>query len=164
MKHKLFRFDLANKLSLNGTIALLLILVCGPCLVFVCIPDIIRNNIQLSRFADNLYQYPLPPNTTVVNKYSTVTLLGNSNHCDFVAELTLQTLLSRSAIEQYYDGVSFPPARSEHQGWEDFFTTGIHPGVNVQIEFSQETLDGYLQYKLKIIDFGYPPGFDIRCH
>ena len=162
MKH---RQSLTNgKSFLIGIIAFLVLVVCGPCLFFSGIPDMIRNNIQLSRYANNLYQYPLPPNTRVVSKHSTVTLLGNSNHCDFVAELTLLTSLTRSDVDQYYENISFPPARSKYQGEEDSFTTGIHPGVRLQTEFGPEMVDGYLQYKLKIVDFGYPPGFDIRCH
>ena len=42
---------------------------------------VLWNNWLLQRFADNLYNYPLPPSTRNVERYSRVGLLGNGNHC-----------------------------------------------------------------------------------
>lgn len=64
------------------------------CCMFSPLASYLYNNQQLQRFADNLYTYPLPPRTQVVSKHAEVTLLGNGNHCDFVAEQLLQTELT----------------------------------------------------------------------
>src|SRR5262245_31094314 len=44
------------------------------------------NNFQLDIFQNNLYTYPLPPQTQVTDRHATVELTGNSNHCDFRAQ------------------------------------------------------------------------------
>jgi hypothetical protein len=72
--------------------------------------------------------------------------------------------LTRSDIEQYYQDAEFPPVRIEPQGWDDFWTSGIHSRVKPRLEFSDGLTEGYLTYKLVLVDYGYPPGFDFRCH
>lgn len=69
-----------------------LLTLCGGtgflCGLAIWLPQV-DNNQHLQRFADELYNYPLPPQTEVVEQNATVTLLGNGNHCDFVATQSL---------------------------------------------------------------------------
>jgi energy-coupling factor transporter transmembrane protein EcfT len=125
---------------------------------------VMSNNSQLSRFANNLYSYPLPPQTQILDKHAEVGLTGNSNHCDFIVEQTLVTSLSRQEIETYYAGLEFPPVRSEPQGGDDFWTTGLHSAVTPRVEFQEVKDNGQLVFKLSLVDYGYPPGLDFRCH
>ncbi len=133
------------------------------CVLPLGIP-VASNNSQLSRFANNLYNHPLPPQTQVLNQKAEVGLMGNSNHCDFVAEQTIVTSLGRQEIEAYYAGVELPPVRSAPQGRDDFWTTGLHSPVEPIVEFQEVRNNGQLVFKLSLVDYGYPAGFDFRCH
>jgi hypothetical protein len=132
-----------------------------------CLPlsvPVLLNNYQLHKFGSNLYNYPLPPQTQITDRQAEVGLTGNGNHCDFVVEQSFVTSLSREEIAAYYADVVFPPARSEPQGWGDFWTTGIHQPIQPTLEFNETSSDGRLEFKLRLVDYGYPPGFDFRCH
>lgn len=134
------------------------------CCCFPLSIPVALNTYQLYKFGSNLYNYPLPLQTQVTGRQAEVGLMGNGNHCDFVVEQTFVTSLSRQEIETYYADVLFPPVRSEPQGWHDSRTTGIHPPVRPVLEFQEARDNGQLEFKLRLVDYGYPPGFDFRCH
>jgi len=144
-------------------ICLMILLLPGLFCVLASLPDTLKNNRQLAAFEKNFYGYPLPSETDVIDQQSRITLLGNSNHCDFVVEQTLESRLSLQEIEAYYRDVIFPAARSETQTWEDSFTSGIHPPVRVRVELLGTQEDTTI-VKVSLVDAGYPPGLDIRCH
>jgi hypothetical protein len=116
------------------------------------------NDWRLQRFADNLYNYPLPPWTEEVDRHAEVRLMGNGNHCDYVAIRFLATKLSREEVEAYYKNVALPAVSSESEYAQDG-----HISVGVQFDKSSSP-DGRLHFAVVLADMGYPPGFDIRCH
>jgi hypothetical protein len=122
------------------------------------------NNYQLSKFASNLYDYPLPPRTQVIGRFEEVGLTGNSNHCDFLAQQTMLTSLSQQEIEEYYADVLFPPVRSGKQSFHDSYSSRIHPPVRPHLEFWEVWNKGQLKFNLSLFDHGYPAGLDYRCH
>lgn len=117
-----------------------------------------HNNQRLQRFANNLYNYPLPPRTTVVKRQADVGLMGNGNHCDFVVEQGMTSKLSREEIETFYRDVAIIPVDNDSKLARNGF-------VSVHLSFSNNSLEsGQTYFTLKVVDIGYPPGFDIRCH
>jgi hypothetical protein len=116
------------------------------------------NNQRLLSFADNLYNYPLPPHTEVAARHAEVGLMGNGNHCDFVVSQTLVSTVSRDAIEAYYQDVALPAVSKDSQS----ATNGL---IRVRLSFDDSTaLAGQVRFTVTLADIGYPPGFDIRCH
>lgn len=111
------------------------------------------NNVRLDRFAENLFDYPLPPGTEEVDRQAHVRLMGNGNHCDFEARRSLLTELSRAEIEAYYRDLTLPAVDSSSHG-----------RIEVQVQFHESQQDGRLHFTVELVDVGYPPGFDIRCH
>ncbi|MEA3308461.1 MAG: hypothetical protein U9Q70_02985 [Chloroflexota bacterium] len=114
------------------------------------------NNLRLQRFAGNLYDYPLPPNTEVLDRHAEVGLTGNGNYCDFQVEQSLVTTLTREKIEVYYQNLKLPAAGELHH---------VDSAVSVRVHFDETfSSDGKLHFTIELFDSGYPPGFDIRCH
>jgi hypothetical protein len=147
--------------------ALVVCLFASPLIIWrvIGLPDFFQNNKDLSPFAENFYNYPLPPNSQVHSRKSFVTLLGSGNHCDFVAEQIITTELSEIEIRSYYEGVTFPPVRTEPQGFEDGWSGGIHPPTNPSVELvSDIDGDGMRRFRVRIVDNLYPPGLDYRCN
>jgi hypothetical protein len=156
-----------NKLTLFALVscAILTILVlAGSCALPFSIPAAI-NNYRLDRFKQNLYYYPLPPNTHFIDKQAEVGLLGgDGNHCDYSAELTLVTEQCRQEIERYYADAVFPPARSNQQEVGESMPPRVYVPVKPSIEFIGTNSSGKLVYKISILDYGYDAGLDYRCH
>lgn len=74
-----------------------------------CSASIVINNIRLWNFADNLFRYPLPQRTFVVDRKSEIDRVGQTgNACSYKAELTLVSELRKEEIEAYYKGVALP--------------------------------------------------------
>jgi hypothetical protein len=149
---------------------------CSPCILLglllistpllcCCLPVGIStwlNNSRLHTFADNLFRYPLPRETEEVKRHAEVTLLGNGNHCDFIAQRFLVTELSREEIEAYYRGVALPPVSGEDQA--QVTDDGLLP---VRVDFEDQiSADQRLQVEIKLLEIVYPPfwEFDLRCH
>jgi len=100
------------------------------------------NSIRLWFFGQALFEHPLPPQTEELERNSEVGLLvGNSNHCDYLAERVLATRLSRMEIESHFQDLA------------------------AQIVFDDKPMaDGRVRVVLRRFRFGDPPGADIRCH
>lgn len=95
--------------SLRGLLGLVLLPI-GATGAFCCFPLLIpvaMNELRLARFARGLYEYPLPPDTSVVSRHAAVGLMGNGNHCDFIAEQTMRSALTQAELEAYYRTSSF---------------------------------------------------------
>src|SRR5688500_7730661 len=80
-----------------------------------CLLPVLYNNWQLDRFARNLYDYPLPPQTEVVNHQAEVGLMGNGNHCDYVVRQVLLTSLVPEDIEAFYADVMLPAVDNHNE-------------------------------------------------
>ena len=93
-------------------------------------------------FAENLFEYPLPTETKVIDKdyfygYSFSHLLGSGGYMPVVASMKLTTTLSKEEILHFYrDAALFP------------FPKGGKKGVKLELYFEDEydlkkTIDGY---------------------
>src|SRR5688572_28133558 len=96
------------------------------------------NDWQLQKFASNLFNYPLPPQTEIINRHSEVGLMGNGNHCDFLVTQIMRTRLSESEIEAYYDEVLLPPVNNHNEGVAPAFQGEPRP---VFIDFDNSVLE-----------------------
>ena len=133
---------------------LLPVVLCG---LLLGIPVLI-NNLKLMRFSANLYGYPLPPKSEVVERRAEVGLQGNGNHCDFRVEQMLVTKSSQQEVEAFYDDVWLPAVDSSSQGARD----GMRP---VFVSFEEDSpAEGQLHFTIRIFDWDHPPGLDFRCH
>lgn len=136
-------------------IPLLVTLLIAPCLICGTLAylPVAVHNVELDRFSRNLYNHPLPPQTTVVSKDHNVSLRGNGNHCDFYAEQVMSTKLSHDEIEDFYRGTELP---------------GIGIGqdkVFLSVSFDEYPFtSGERIFKIYILDFGNPTNLDYRCH
>ena len=125
------------------------ILFCG----FLLSLPVTYHNTKLDEFADNLYEYPLPSQTTVISTYETVGLIGNSNHCDFYAEQTMTTKLTRQEVENYYQNIELPAVGFENER------------AFIHVEFDESTtISDELIFKISVLDYGNPTNLDFRCH
>jgi|GEM_PF-2752239 hypothetical protein len=142
------------------------ILLSLPMMVLMCcgvafwLPQIL-NDWQLARFAENLYRYPLPPQTEVLSRHSEVGLMGNGNHCDFLVTQTMLTRLTREEIKIYYKNVAFPPVNDHNEGVSLPYQGKPIP---VYLEFDMSVETAQQRFTARLIDMGYNPGLDIRCH
>jgi hypothetical protein len=133
---------------------LIFFLPCWLCIIPVTV-DILRNNYDLGVFADNLYKYPLPPQSKVVSTRAEVgLLLGNGNYCAFVAEQAVASQLSYEQIKSYYRAVRFANARNE----PGTFATTV---VSISETCSVKDFSCFI---IVLEDMDDDPGFDYRCH
>ena len=131
------------------------------CAILLWIPQF-YNDWQLGKFSNNLFNYPLPPNTEVISRHAEVGLLGNGNHCDFVAEQVMITQLSKGEIELYYALVAFPPVNNHNEG---LVPEAQGEPITAFISFDDVPLENNWQrFTLRLADAGYSAGLDIRCH
>ena len=120
------------------------------------------NNWQLGRFAQNLYDYPLPPQTQVVSRHAEVGLMGNGNHCDYIVRQAMLTSLEPAAIEAYYEDVRLPAVNNHNEGLIKE-AQGRPLPVSVTIG-NAASIDATRTLTVSLFDYGYSPGLDIRCH
>lgn len=66
------------------------------------------DNLRLEWAARALYDYPLPPDTEVLERRSAV--IGETSFCNYQAEIVLATRHSRDEIEHYYVTAVVPSA------------------------------------------------------
>lgn len=136
----------------------ILILCCG---LSVVLPPL-YNNWQLAQFSNNLFTYPLPPQTEIISRSAEVGLMGNGNHCDFVAEQVMITQLSREAIEGYYAEVALPPVNNHNEGK---VPEARGQPLPISLSFDEAPLqDGARRFTISLIDLGYSAGLDFRCN
>jgi hypothetical protein len=154
---------LQKKRQIKNTVGCLVTLIAPItlCAILLWIPQF-YNNWQLHRFASNLYNYALPPQTEVISRYEEVGLMGNGNHCDYVAKQTMRTRLAKNEVEAYYAEVSLPPVYPNIEGVERVFRGEPIP---VFVNFDNSRLEnGWLHFTIELWDYGYSAGLDLRCH
>ena len=127
------------------------------CGLFVGLP-ILLNDLRLSVFAKNLYTYPLPPNTTILDRYFELSKVGNGTNCHYKAEQSMVSTLPRSEIEQYYEDVELPRV-----SLSVIYDGAI--GIPVDLDFNESISNVDTSYfTLTILDFSFGDDtFDIRC-
>jgi hypothetical protein len=142
------------KILLAIIIPLLLCGVIGWSPIFV-------NNLRLKHFAENLYQYPLPPETTVLSRHAELSKLGNGNNCLYKVQQAMSSLLSREEIERYYDGAEFP--RISFGQWNQVYDRPNRIGVHLDFdELQSNEVETY--FNLTLLETGSHTTLDIRCH
>ena len=100
------------------------------------------NSVRLWFFGRDLFEYPLPPRTEELDRKSEVGLLvGNSNHCDYLAERVLATQLTREEITAHFGKLA---------------TLAVFDDTPMP--------DGRMRVVIRRFRVGDPPGADIRCH
>ena len=153
-----------------------------------------QNDLRLRRFAwdmagiDHPSESELLASHAIVGKFS-----GNSNHCDYFAGQLRWAPLSVAEIEDYYASATIPPAQLEGQNFSEgpSHDVAIHVivvasegvidlsameaasyGPILPYSFDEPSelavnLSDYPEgtlYLVSALDYGYPPGRDMRCH
>jgi hypothetical protein len=131
-------------------------LMCGFC---AWLP-IYLNDLRLSVFAANLYDYPLPPSTTVLNRYSELGKVGNGNNCWYEVQQSMVSTLPRPEIEQYYKGVTLP--RVSFGRRDEMYDAPTVMEIDLAFNESKSR-KGTLYFSLTLYDVGLDDTFDIRC-
>jgi|SRR6266511_3777696 len=145
-------------LPLAISIAVIPLMVCG---LVVWLP-MSTNNLRLERFAENLYRYPLPPDTTVLTQHTELSKLGNGNNCSYEVQQSMVSTLPREEIEQYYEGVMLPRVSfgAQYDGLYNSPTV-----TEIRLEFDESQIDETKSFfTLSLFDVGLDVTLDIRCH
>jgi hypothetical protein len=127
------------------------------------------NDYRLRQFAKPLFEYPLPPETQVIEHFSTLGLFGNGNHCDFLVNQMMETTLTEEEIQNYYQDVKFPRILTstiyEPMSPQIVFESSSHvPSKRIGTFFENSTpSEDVLAFVVGLGDVGNPPGLDLRC-
>ncbi len=159
-------------------------------LVSVCLLlcPIVRNNILLGKYADQLYTIPLPSGSMQISQDKGVgNLYGTGNHLDFVAVIEIKTSLSESELAAYYStkavnvksveeisilglDTSYPDTPIDHsvQQIEIIPKQQARPVYgSSKIFYKADVIDYSIDTSLFIIqikDTHYASGWDLRTH
>lgn len=151
------------KRTAHKSIAFLIFLVVIPfllCGLGVWIP-VHLNNRRLAAFASHLYNYPLPVDTTVLDRQAGLGKVGNGNNCWYRAEQSMQSKLSVKEISDYYSDVRLP--RISFGMWSRMYN--IPTKTAIEINFRDTPADTeYLYFTLILFDDGPDTTLDFRCH
>lgn len=152
------------KQQTSSYIILLLGCIVPTCLCgfFVWLP-IYLNDLRLSAFAKNLYAYPLPLDTTILDRHSDMSKVGNGNNCYYKVEQSMVSTLPRAEIEQYYKDVRLPEISTIPQ-WHGVFDTPATISIDLAFNESKSN-EGTSYFTLTMLDFNFSDNtFDIRCN
>lgn len=145
-------------LPLAISLAVIPLIVCG---LAVWLP-MSTNNLRLEKFAQNLYEYPLSPDTTVLTQHAELSKVGNGNNCSYEAQQTMVSTLSREEIERYYEGVMLPRVSFGAQ-WDGRYDSPTVTEIRLKFDESQ-TDETKSFFTLSSVDGGLDITLDIRCH
>ncbi|MBI5034167.1 MAG: hypothetical protein HZB51_26905 [Chloroflexi bacterium] len=141
------------------TFSLILCFVIGIPIVCCVIPmtiPIAINQWTLWRFANNLFEYPLPPNTALVEKRIELSHPGNGNTCLYQAELILSSTSSLETIKSYYAKVEFPRVVDSP------YTS---KSITAWVKLDNSTATALeKRFIVELEDSGSDVTLDIRCH
>lgn len=113
-----------------------------------CIASYGANSLRLSHFASQLTE-SLPPGSEVLASERWIQIfLGNGNHCDYFAEVTVRSDLSLDEFTAYYSAVQPRPAI---------------PGEGGAMPSLEVSEAGSGLYRVEIEDGPYGRNMDIRC-
>jgi hypothetical protein len=145
-------------LPLAISLAVIPLVFCGLAVWF----PMSTNNLRLERFAQNLYEYPLPADTTVLTQHAELSKVGNGSNCSYEVQQSMVSTLPREAIEQYYEDVMLPRVSFGAQ-WDGRYDS---PTVTeIRLEFDESQTDERKSYfTLSLFDVGLDVTLDIRCH
>ncbi len=114
-----------------------------------------RNDRRLDRFAEPLFNYPLPPDTVVLSRHAKVHKPGTGNHCDYEVVQKMESSLSREEIIDYYQDASFPRIRSS-----------INWGPAAHLILFDDSLPNHdtLKFAYVLFEQNQLAGLDVRCN
>lgn len=127
------------------------------------------NDYRLRLFAKPLYEYPPPPETQIIERYSQIYRSGNGNHCDYEVGQQMETTLTEEEIRNYYHDVKFPRVNGSKVSGPAifliFFESSSHkPSNRIETFFENSTpSEEILAFVVVLGDIGNPPGLDLRC-
>lgn len=137
----------------------------------------VSNDFSLHQFSKQLYDYPLPPHTQIVEKQQACGKLnGNGNGMDFLAAVLLKSDLPSDELSEYYAKAGFQHAKNKNPGSEDKVVSEIVKPAssalksryleNKEIIFEKlKNVSSYSDYSIVLLyDGGYSADFDIRGH
>jgi hypothetical protein len=138
----------------------LTLLIGGVFLVFAL--TVIKNNIILYKFSNQLYSIDLPPNSMVIFKDKTVgNLFGTGNHLDFKATIEINTELSETELDKYYSVFHFKNADevSIFKLNKNYPDSGANQKHVTQLSIISKSHNIFI---IQISDTHYATGLDIR--
>ena len=145
-------------LPLAISLAVIPVMLCGLAL---WVP-MYTNNLRLKKFAEKLYDYPLPPDTTVIEQHAELSKVGNGNNCSYEAQQSLVSTLPRGEIAHYYEGVMLPRVSfgAQYDGMYDSPTV-----TEIRLEFDEsQAHETQSFFTLTLFDVGLDTTLDVRCH
>ena len=146
-----------SRLLLAILVAAIPVSLCG---LAVWLP-VYMNNLRLEKFAENLYRYPLPPDTTVLEQHAEVSKLGNGNNCSYRAEQAMVSTLPREEIQKYYEDITLP--RVSVGQWNEVYDSPTVTKIDLEFdEVQSDTSKSF--FTLTLFDVGLDTTLDVRCH
>lgn len=166
---------MAHKKSKAYLIRIMSIVLGIPFILSIVLVSIstIRNNRARDSFSEQLYDYTLPENTTIEERYQLCgQLVGSGKDMDFLAAILIKTELSEASIKSYYFKANFKGAKK----------TTRRPVVEIFKPKNTMLVSNYLEHEsisfstlenvasmedymvIVISDGGYPTWFDLRAH
>lgn len=114
------------------------------------------SDLKLQAHAETLYDYPLPPSTTVIDQVSEFRKIGNSNNCLYIAKQSMRSSLTPAEIETYYADVRLPAVT---KGW-----SGEAKNVRVIVKFQDTGVITSQTYFTATVWAETSTTLDMRCH
>lgn len=161
-----------TKVAIISIPIILILIVISP---FVIAP--LMNNLALLNFSKQLYNYPLPLHTKILEKHDACGKLnGNGNGMDFVATMLVKSDLTSNELNDYYFKATFNYAKNENSISKDKIALEIvtPTSPNLESEYLEhqeiyfdklKNINSYSNYYIVILyDGGYSADFDIRGH
>ena len=166
---------MTHKNSKAYIIKIMSILLCIPFILTIIVVGIstVRNNMARDSFAKQLFNYTLPENTTIEEKYQLCgNLVGPSKDIDFLAAILIKTELSEASIKSYYFKANFKGAKKiTHKPVIEIFKPRSamltshyleHESIYFKTLESVESMEDYMV--VVISDGGYQAWFDMRAN
>ena len=143
------------------------VLACGGAVL----RDVWAHNRRLARYVAEFEEMRHPENTSRISLHKRVGLIsGNGNHCDYFVGEMRRFQGEREEIEGFYAGreVAGEPvfvAFVENGEFSELDRWSMPGGLDDPRDWLDSLADSLEKvYVVYILDVGYEPGFDIRCH
>lgn len=144
-------------------------------LVFSFARDVIHNEIRLIFLELRTKEYPHPPDSQLVQKFS---IIGNfalaSNQCGFIVAEARSTKLKPDDIDMFYASILTDAAYDKEPPYHEvkvYILTDKKDVDNIELLYpdvykhiTDITMTNTNPYLLLTAETGYPPNYDLRCH
>ena len=146
----------------------------------MCSGPYIRDNRLLARVRAQYSRVTHPPSSSVLASFSDVGLMagGNGNHCDYLVGEIRESDDSSQQIKAHYSVFRFPmldPQTSQWSAGQDVRVTVEFPGTSEDSGILRYDIPELVRkaraqqrkrtlYVVYVLDGGYEPNGDWRCH